>query len=351
MQIKKFKPVDHMIKALIYGPAGCGKTVFGGSAQDAIFASAEGGLLSIADKEPSYVEIKSIKDLQDLYVYLKNEDHGFRTIIIDSITEINEIIKLEIEKETGHSMQLQDWGTLSKKIRSIFRNFRDLPMNVVFIAQEQYITDEDKIKKIAPSLNGKAATEIAYFMDIVGYVNVEADGTRWIETKTNKRLLTKDRSKLIGNDTKMDFAEWEKKIRKMETGEQEVTTDYEAPQTQKAVQAQKPAPQAPKAKPAATPAKPAEPKKDMVSPKVHELQTELKNRGAKNKAEALALLEKLTGGLFNDFDMSDDIAERLLVEMLKEKPKPATKKKSTAAKKKPAAKSAKKATTKKTAKK
>jgi len=50
-------------------------------------------------------------------------------------------------------MQLQDWGTLSRQIRNIFRDFRDLDMNVIFICQEQTQTDEDKIHKIVPSLN------------------------------------------------------------------------------------------------------------------------------------------------------------------------------------------------------
>jgi hypothetical protein len=40
-------------------------------------------------------------------------------------------------------------------------------MHVLFIAQESNEKDEDRIEKIVPSLNGKAATEIAYFMDIV----------------------------------------------------------------------------------------------------------------------------------------------------------------------------------------
>jgi hypothetical protein len=40
-------------------------------------------------------------------------------------------------------------------------------MHVLFIAQEQDITDDNKISKIVPSLNGKSATKIAYFMDIV----------------------------------------------------------------------------------------------------------------------------------------------------------------------------------------
>jgi len=40
-------------------------------------------------------------------------------------------------------------------------------MNVIIIAQEQYEKDDQTIQKIIPSLNGKLATEICYFMDIV----------------------------------------------------------------------------------------------------------------------------------------------------------------------------------------
>ena len=50
MQIKQFRPESHKIKALIYGASGSGKTTFSGTAKNALFLSAEGGLLSIADK-------------------------------------------------------------------------------------------------------------------------------------------------------------------------------------------------------------------------------------------------------------------------------------------------------------
>lgn len=211
MEIKTYDPQDHYIKALIYGPSGAGKTRFAGTAKNAIFASAEGGLLSIADYKPQYKDVKAVSDLVELYTFLKKGDHKFDTVIIDSISEVNEIIKLEIEKKNGRSMQLQDWGDLGKKIRDIFRKFRDLPMHVVFIAQEQYITDAERIEKVVPSLNGKSASDIAYFMDVVGYAHVDADGKEWIETSANRRYLTKDRSGKIGNTTPKDFEEWKKK--------------------------------------------------------------------------------------------------------------------------------------------
>jgi hypothetical protein len=56
-----------------------------------------------------FVEIKTIKDLEELLAFLQKADHNFETVIIDSITEVNDIIKQEIEKKTGKPMQLNDW--------------------------------------------------------------------------------------------------------------------------------------------------------------------------------------------------------------------------------------------------
>ncbi len=219
MEIKTYSPQNHYIKALIYGASGSGKTYFGGTAiadsnEDVLFLSAEGGLLSIKDKKPKYVEIKSKMDLVEAYNYLNNEKHPYKTVILDSITEISNIVKSEIEKKEGHTMQLQDWGKLKSDLINIFRKFRDLPMNVVLLAQEAYITDEDKIRKIVPSLDGKGATSaLPYFMDIVGYIKVDVKGNSVMRTNNKINLVTKDRSGEIGDNCPPNFKEWEKRIK------------------------------------------------------------------------------------------------------------------------------------------
>lgn len=229
MEIKIFKPADHKIKALIYGASGSGKTTFASTAPKPIFASAENGLLSIADKEVPYVEIKTIKDLSDLLTHLKTQPHDFKTVVIDSITEINDVIKEEIEKKKGGQMTLPDWGVLSKKINKIIRAFRDLPMHVIFIAQENNIVDEDKISKIVPSLNGKAATKIAYIMDIVGYLHIDkATKKRVIIVNSHEKLLTKDRSNVVVKNPELDFSKWCEEVSKISIGDEKVVTSYDS---------------------------------------------------------------------------------------------------------------------------
>lgn len=222
--IKKFSPKTHKIKAVIYGGSGSWKTSFGGSAPKPIFASAEGGLLSIAHINPEYVEIKGLEDLAGLLSFLKTQPHEYETVIIDSITEISEIIKRGIEKKSGRAMQIQDFGTLSKKIREILAGFRDLPMHVLFIAQEKYDKDGDQIIKISPSLNGKSADEIAYFMDIVGYLYIDpSSNERRIITSTAQKYLTKDRTRMIGNDTTPDFSMWVEAVKGLQVVKEDET--------------------------------------------------------------------------------------------------------------------------------
>lgn len=216
MEIKTFSPSSHKIKAVVYGASGSGKTHFAATAPKPIFASAEAGLLStigVSDKI-DYVEIKTMQDLADLRNYLTTKPHKYETVVIDSITEINDIIKSSIEATKHRDMQLQDWGTLAKKIKNILREFRDMDMHVIFIAQEApgEKDAEGNTLKMVPSLNGKSATDIAYYMDIVGYAYVDKAGNHQVMTASNARLLTKDRSGKVGNDAPPNFSEWVKRV-------------------------------------------------------------------------------------------------------------------------------------------
>lgn len=152
-----------------------------------------------------------------LYNFLSKEEHKYETVVIDSITEINEIIKAGIEKKRGRALQLQDWSEVAKDIEGILRAFRGLDMHVIFIAQEKIDKDEDKVIKIFPSLNGAAATKIAYFMDIVGHISVTPTGEHVVNTQPSPKYVTKDRTGLIGNGIAADFNMWIEAVSALET--------------------------------------------------------------------------------------------------------------------------------------
>jgi len=222
MEIKTFSPKSHKIKALIYWPSWSGKTTFGATAENVLFASAENWLLSVADKSVAYTQINKLEDLYELRDFLQKWNHEFETLVIDSITEINDIIKEEIEKRTWRKMQIQDWGELSKIVEWIIKDIKNIDINVIVIAQELYVNDDNKIQKIVPSLNWKSATKICYYMDIVGYMYVDKEWRRTIITNPSEKLLTKDRTWKIWNDTTLNFEEWKKLVNEIATWDEKI---------------------------------------------------------------------------------------------------------------------------------
>lgn len=178
------------------------------------------------------MQIATLKDLQELLHYLKTQKHEYETVIIDSITEINEVIKIEIEKRTGRAIQKNDWVEVQNKIKGIVRGFRDLDMHCLFLALENTEKDEERITAITPSLNGKSATDIAAFMDIVGYIYIDkATGERKVRVAPHNLYLTKDRSNVLEDEPACDFSEWVAAVKDIKAEGSTTVTDYTAPRT------------------------------------------------------------------------------------------------------------------------
>ncbi len=165
-------------------------------------------------------EIKSLADLQnallDLKKALADGSCPFDTVVIDSITEINDIVRSSIEADLdGKAMTFKEWGELSKIMQGILRGFRDLDLHVLFIAHEKAEKDDERLIKFKPALNGKAADAICYYMDIVGYTQIlkTEDGISYslvVEPKVH--APTKCRGGFITDKTETNFEVWKKII-------------------------------------------------------------------------------------------------------------------------------------------
>lgn len=225
MQILEFVPKDHFLKVLIYGPSWAGKTTLASTAPDVLRLSAEHWLLSIREKKPKYIKIDTLEDIREAWAYLNKWDHKYKTVVIDSITEINDLIKLNIEKKLNRQMGIPERTELAKIVEWLLRGFVNLNMHVVFLAHEliEY-DDKGKVIRIVPSLNWKLATKIAAFMDTVAYMNVDQHGSRKITVTSQSNLITKDRTKFITNDMQ-DLSERIKRLEALEVWEEAVILD------------------------------------------------------------------------------------------------------------------------------
>lgn len=205
---------DPFFKILIYGEPGTGKTVLSGGADDVpemrpvLVVDMEGGLASIRDAHPEIhvIRVKNWDEMYALYEALYDTDHGYRTIIIDSLSEVQKFNMLHIMKDASANNpkqnedvpSMREWGINLNQMRKFVRGFRDLDCNVIFTAHEMLVVDEMTGKSsVKPSFSGKLANELAGFLDEVFYLYVkkESDGLkRIILTGKTDREVAKDRS-------------------------------------------------------------------------------------------------------------------------------------------------------------
>jgi len=199
------------INLLVYGPPGVGKTVLAGSASDVaemspvLFIDIEGGTFSLRKRYPDVdvVRVEDWKAFQKLYLELRKGDSGYKTLVMDSLTEIQkysmylimqDLIKSDPDRDPDVP-GMREWGKNTEQIRRTVRAFRDLPLNCIFTALSATDRDNRGVTMTKPSLSGKLSGEVAGFVDIVAYMYV-----KMVEGSPQRLLLTSGTDKEIAKD-------------------------------------------------------------------------------------------------------------------------------------------------------
>jgi len=184
-------------KALIFAPAGAGKTVLLGTAQEdprtypMLLLDFEGGTESLAGLEIDTVPIRSWEDYNDAYEALANGDtidfddgdggysidfSAYNSLGIDSISETHKFALLEILRKEGPArrdpdlVEQGDYGRATTQMRRLLREFRDLDMHVFYAAhaKETEMPREGRVR--VPDLAGQLAEEVSGLMSVAGYL-------------------------------------------------------------------------------------------------------------------------------------------------------------------------------------
>lgn len=210
---------DLVLKGLVVGGAGSGKTSLFSTAADVEEMSPscvldfEGGTLSIAHRKDIYRErIRSTEQLEKVFWEIAGEKgvhKDIRSYFIDSGSEFGELALEEVAKkayeraqtnerlaprESIDDVQLKDYGTATKRVRRLFRWFKDLDGKHVLISalpQFRYppapenLSEGEKRKReeavklglikpvaIEPQFTQKLANAIVGFVDFAWFLNV-----------------------------------------------------------------------------------------------------------------------------------------------------------------------------------
>jgi len=207
------------LNLLIYGHPGAGKTYLAGTAADHPMTSPilvldiDGGTVTLRDrtKDVDVIQVRSPQHMKEIHDELRTNNAGYyRTVVIDSITELQkldmrEVMREMLQKRPDRDPDVPDkreWGISGEHIRRIIRAYRDLEMNTIFTALMIDYKDE-KTGQVTfnPSLPGKLRNEVPGFIDIVGYLYVTAEGeevNRTIQFQQTQKVIAKDRTASLG---------------------------------------------------------------------------------------------------------------------------------------------------------
>lgn len=121
--------------------------------------------------DTTLVPVHSYNTVLKAYEWLNSGKHPFRSVVMDSISEIQQ---RAVDDLVGvNALQLQDWGTLLRRVSDLVRKFRDLTTNpirpldaVMLIAMARQRQDGTW----QPHVQGALATTLPYVVDVLGYL-------------------------------------------------------------------------------------------------------------------------------------------------------------------------------------
>ena len=186
------------VSILVFGLSGSGKTTLIKTLPKPIVLSAEAGLLSIAGTGIPYIEIESMADLKEAYLWILDNIGDYETVCLDSISEIAEVV-LSSEKKVAKDPR-QAYGAMQDAMGDLIRAFRDLQgVNVYFSAKAEKTQDEVGRLLYSPSMPGnKTGQALPYFFDEVLALRIENDSEgnpqRALQCQPDSIWTAKDRS-------------------------------------------------------------------------------------------------------------------------------------------------------------
>lgn len=207
------------LKLLAYGQNGKGKTRLGASGPKPLVIDCnERGSLSIRHFEDAQIfPVELFTDIDLAYWYLAAGDHDRETVVIDTVTSLAQLaMKFVLGDEASRDPTKdpdmpgkRDWGKVGELMRTVILNFRNLPMHVVFLAQERrgFSEDDEEAPEVFPEVSPSVRSTLTAGVDIIGRMFVKEVVEKGEDGKKTKavpsyrmligpseRYVTKDRS-------------------------------------------------------------------------------------------------------------------------------------------------------------
>jgi phage nucleotide-binding protein len=207
-RIQEVADVSRTASYAIYGRAGSGKTTLASTFPKPLLLLdiRDKGTDSITDVKGVHVlEVESLDDIEDIYYHLKDDKHNYKTLVFDTVTEMQKLVMKSVvlgksknkkvdESRIGDwgSMAKRDWGDVAGIMNKWIADFRDLEMEVVFLAQERVKNVDDEegddnqlTPEVGPAVMPSIATTLNAAVNVIGNMFIRMKRTSVV--KGNKK--------------------------------------------------------------------------------------------------------------------------------------------------------------------
>lgn len=214
VKITKPRRADTTFTILLAGLPKSGKTLLAGTAND---VEGLGPVLLVALEDGSSVLARDYPDMDvvepenwiqaaGIITAVAEGQTPYRTVILDTLGELQEHMKAHITDDGAKEMRIQDWGTIKDNTINVVKLLHRSPVNAIFITHSEEVKDENTgAVRIQPYLLGKGSLgEVPKIVDIIAYLAVAQDK----KAKENFRVLqTGQDGKILAGDRfgKLDF--------------------------------------------------------------------------------------------------------------------------------------------------
>lgn len=196
--------VDNFVKAVLYGRSSTGKTTLACDfpGPKLLLDINDKGTDSVTDvKQLDVLACQSWVDFEQIYWFLKKNKDKYKTVIIDTVSMLQDMAIQQVlsdsNREEGSMLTKRDWGEASGMLKTWIIYYRDLPMNVIFIAQDRVSNagDEDDTEgqimpEVGPRLMPSVASTLNAAVSIIGNTFVRE---KIIKVKTAEKKIVEKR--------------------------------------------------------------------------------------------------------------------------------------------------------------
>lgn len=206
------KPKNRPTICTILGDAGLGKTTLASTFPKPVVIRIEDGVHGVPEniRPDSLPLITEVPQLWEQLTALAKEQHDYKTVIIDSITQLDELfIKHVVDEDPkkprsinqalgGYGAGMRAVSDLHQRVRRACQYLNDKGMHIVFIAHSETVTieppDGDAYTRYDLRLGKKSVAPYTDNVDLIGYLRLQTfttgDGDKKKAVSDGSRVLT-----------------------------------------------------------------------------------------------------------------------------------------------------------------